>query len=397
MLQPDSSGDAPARGGSSRAALLSSFSIVLALGLFLSGVLVGAVGSVGAVRAADQRGAAHDTAQAAASPPAPVEVRDRPVPPDPNPTVRATVRRTATPAQPVHHAAKPARHARGRRWLPTGTGMWTYLWNRTAHGNAAQVVRRARWLGIDTLYVRTGTSATGFSGAPVLRRLLPRTRHTGVRVVAWDFPLLSHPREEARRLARAARYRAPGKGTPRIAAVAPDIETPAEGTHTSARAVIRYLRALRHDLPKGTAILATVPWPSEVRRGRYPYEAVATHADALIPMAYWYNRSPSAVTAFSVRWLRRFHKPVLPVGQGYDSRLDAPYLPHSNQRREVRAFLRTARHLHVRAVSLWVWQTAGPAQWDALRAYRRAFRLHWHHAAAATSRRDAATVHRRRH
>jgi hypothetical protein len=111
-----------------------------------------------------------------------------------------------------------------------------------------------------------------------------------------------------------------------------------------------------------------------MRRGRYPYGAVARHSDALIPMTYWYNRSPARVTAFSVRWLRHHHhRPVLPVGQGYDSRIDAPYLPRSNQRREVRAFLRTARHLHVRAISLWSWQTAGTAQWDALRHFRHAF------------------------
>ena len=59
-------------------------------------------------------------------------------------------------------------------------------------------------------------------------------------------------------------------------------------------------------------------------------------------------------------------------------KIDAPFLPHSHQRREVRAFLRTAHRLHVRAVSLWSWQTAGPAQWHALKSYRTSFRPHHH-------------------
>jgi hypothetical protein len=126
-------------------------------------------------------------------------------------------------------------------------------------------------------------------------------------------------------------------------------------------------------LPKGTSILATVPWPSEQRRGRFPYGTIAGYSTALMPMTYWYNRSPSAVTTYSVRWLSQFRRPVLPVGQGYDSKLDAPYLPHSNQKHEIGQFMRAARLSGVRAISLWSWQTAGRPQWRALAAYHGAF------------------------
>jgi hypothetical protein len=98
-----------------------------------------------------------------------------------------------------------------------------------------------------------------------------------------------------------------------------------------------------------------------------------------MPMAYWYNRDPTAVTQYSIRWLRRYHRPVLPVGQGFDSHIDAPYLPHSNQRREVTLFFRAALHNHVPALSLWSWQTAGAAQWHALWYYRNSWRPVVHH------------------
>src|SRR4051812_30918628 len=260
-------------------------------------------------------------------------------------------------------------------WLPTGVGMWIHEWPKTQHGNARQVINRSKAYGITTLYVRTGTKKGGFDGGPVLRRLLPATRGTNIKVVAWDFPTLENPTADARRLAAAARYRAPGRGTPRVAAVAPDIETGAEGTRSSQHRVQVYLQTLRRLLPH-TPILATVPWPSELRRGHFPYGTVAHYANAIMPMTYWYNRDPSAVTEYSIRWLRRYHRPVLPVGQGYDSKLDASYQPHSHQNHEITLFFRAALHNHAPAVSLWSWQTAGKAQWHALAHYNKSFRPH---------------------
>jgi hypothetical protein len=243
------------------------------------------------------------------------------------------------------------------------------------HGNARAVVNRARAYGITTLYVRTGTKKGGFDGGPILRALLPATRGTNIKVVAWDFPTLERPGADAHRLAAAARYRAPGRGTPQVAAIAPDIETGAEGARSSRHRVALYLHALRQLLPH-TPILATVPWPSELRRGHFPYGTVAHFSNALMPMAYWYNRNPTSVTAYSVRWLRRYHRPVLPVGQGFDSRVDAPYLPPSHQNHEMTMFFRAALHNHATGLSLWSWQTAGAAQWHALAHYRNSWRPH---------------------
>jgi hypothetical protein len=166
-------------------------------------------------------------------------------------------------------------------------------------------------------------------------------------------------------MARAATWQRPG--VPRVAAVAPDVETPAEGAHYDYRRVERYYSTLRQALPPHIAILATVPWPSEKRVGSYPYGTTAKHADAWIPMAYWYNRSPSVVTGTSMAYLSRFGKPVMPVGQGYDGRLDAPYLaPDPAPDRSVQAFIDKARGHGAQSVSLWSWQTTGDLQWGVL-------------------------------
>lgn len=258
------------------------------------------------------------------------------------------------------------------RWLPSGTGMWLHEWEKSEDGHALEVVAKARAAGLTHLYVQTGSSKKGWIGQTVLPQLMPAVQGTGLDVIAWDFPKLDDPEADARRLARAAWWQR--DGAPMVRAVAPDVETAAEGTRIGAERVRRYYSALRAALPARTAILATVPWPSERRVGRYPYAATAPYADALVPMAYWYNRSPSIVTRTSMDYLARFGKPVMPVGQGYDGRLDAPYLAEDPAPdRSVEAFSFAARSRGARSISLWSWQTTGPLQWQVLADASRHF------------------------
>ena len=279
-------------------------------------------------------------------------------PPAPKPPAAAPPRR---PAPKPAAVPPPPRE----RWLPTGTGMWLHEWHRSQGGDARDVVARSLRSGFTHLYVQTGSTRKGWIGDEVLTELLPATRGTGIAVIAWDFPKLIDPEADARRMARAVT--AGPKGGPRVMAVAPDIETAAEGTRINAPNVTRYYAELRRRLPAEVPILATVPWPSEKRTGSYPYAATAPWSDAFIPMAYWYNRSPAVVTATSMTWLARFGKPVMPVGQGYDGRLDAPYLkPDPTPYRSVDAFVDTARQHGARSISLWSWQTTGDRQWTAI-------------------------------
>ena len=250
--------------------------------------------------------------------------------------------------------------------------MWIYQWDATEGGNARAVVSRARAAHLSTLYVRTGSTYDGYTGGPVLDALLPATRGSGLQVVAWDFPELIHPYADALRLARAAVELRHVPGMPRVVAVAPDIETAAEGTVISGLRVRAYLSYLRHHIPRDVAILATVPWPSPDRAG-FPYGDVAAYADAFIPMDYWYDADPATVVAQSFLQLRRYRRPILPVGQGYDSRLDAPSLRPSHPAKELPAFFRIAHDYGARGVSLWSWQVAGGIQWRLLSGASRLF------------------------
>ena len=270
------------------------------------------------------------------------------------------------PAPPKPAAARQVAAApHVDRWLPTGTGMWLHDWSRSESGHALEVVARAKKVGLTHLYVQTGSTRKGWIGERTLSQLMPATKGTGIQVIAWDFPKLIDPEADARRMARAAWWHRPG--SPMISAVAPDVETAAEGTNLGGDRVERYYRELRKRLPARTAILATVPWPSEKRTGIYPYATTAKYSDAFVPMAYWYNRSPSVVTRTSMQWLAKFNLPVMPVGQGYDGRLDAPYLkPDPAPDKSVAAFIYNARAHGAQSLSLWSWQTTGPLQWGEL-------------------------------
>jgi hypothetical protein len=66
----------------------------------------------------------------------------------------------------------------------------------------------------------------------------------------------------------------------------------------------------------------------------------------------------------------------MPVGQGYDGKLDVPSLPHNNLRKQVPSFFATAHAMGAPAVSLWSWQSAPGASWAALSRARHWFPAH---------------------
>ena len=101
-----------------------------------------------------------------------------------------------------------------------------------------------------------------------MSELLPLTIGTELKVIAWDFPKLDDPEADAQRMARAALWQSPG--IPQVAAVAPDVETAAEGAKAAVERVTRDYTGWRRLLPPHIAVLATVPWPSEKRTSFCP-------------------------------------------------------------------------------------------------------------------------------
>jgi len=102
-------------------------------------------------------------------------------PPATHPAAKQHTSHRHSSSKHSHHKAAPA-----KRWTPTGTGMWTYVWTSTARGDAKAIIHKAQLAGLHTIYQRYDNGRTIYRRQ--LELLLNAARGTGVHVVAWDFP-----------------------------------------------------------------------------------------------------------------------------------------------------------------------------------------------------------------
>jgi hypothetical protein len=235
--------------------------------------------------------------------------------------------------------------------------MWLTLWPG-APLDVSSLIATARAAHLNQLWVRTGSTQNGFYGGATLRALLPAAHAAGIDVIAWDFPQLSNPAADAARAVAALRAGADG--------FAADIESPAEGTHLTARRVAYYLslvRAAAGDRP----VVAVVPQPNSYWLSVYPYSSEAPFVDAFAPMVYWSCTEPGAAVAAAIAALGRM-RPVTPIGQDYNMASEGGRhgLPSG---RAIWRFLDVAHRSGAIGASLYDLESGGPRQLDALAEY----------------------------
>ncbi|HEX2039280.1 MAG TPA: peptidoglycan-binding domain-containing protein [Acidimicrobiales bacterium] len=245
--------------------------------------------------------------------------------------------------------------------IPIGKGMWLHHFSRSAGGDPQRLVADATARGLTHVYLRLGSSTRGFYAQSDLERLLPVAHAAGLKVVGWDFPTLHSPAVDAARAAAQITYTTV-QGH-RIDAFSADIETPAEGTHLTVEGVRQYGQLLRQAAGPGYPLIATVPRPSNKRW--FPYAETVAAFDAVAPMVYWANRDPVRDVRQAVADLAPYGKPVLPVGQAYDGRIDG-WGTGSPSKEALAAFAQAASEAGAVGVSFWSWQTAEPHHWAAI-------------------------------
>lgn len=245
--------------------------------------------------------------------------------------------------------------------IPLGKGMWLNRFERSAGGDPQALVARAQQLGLTHLYVRVGSSWKGFYAQDVLERLLPVAHAAGIKVVGWDFPNLRDINADVQR-GRAAIWYTTATGH-RMDAFSADIETQSEGTNLTAGGALEYGAALRAQAGPGYPLIATVPRPSPKRW--FPFAEATASFDAIAPMVYWGKRDPVQDVRGAIADLRRFGKPVLPVGQAYDSAIDG-WAGGSPSKQALANFTQAAFDDGALGVSFWVWETASSEHWAAI-------------------------------
>ena len=249
----------------------------------------------------------------------------------------------------------------------SGKGMWIWDWSQTGGGDAAAIVARAVGSGLHQVWVRVADSQQGFYGASVLNALVPVAHARGLSVIAWGFPYLYDPVGDAKWTAQVLGWRGPGGQ--RIDGFSADIEEPTEGVALSAQRAAVYLETVRRGAGN-RLIVATVypPLDHYWRAGGYPYAAIAPYVDAFAPMIYWECTDPGTDAAADVARLATL-RPVDIIGQAYNMAAEHGRAA-SPSAAEITEFLEAGRKAGAIGASFWVWQTATPEEWAALRAYR---------------------------
>jgi hypothetical protein len=249
--------------------------------------------------------------------------------------------------------------------LPRGKGMWLHYLRQAAGNDPVQLVAKAQETGLTHVYLRLGSSKDGFYGQADLNRLLPVAHAAGLAVVGWDFPYLFDAHADAQRAADEISYTTPDGH--RIDAFSADIETRHEGVNITVPIADTNSRRLRELVGPTYPLIATIPRP-RYNRG-YPFAEIAAQFDALAPMVYWLSRDPVAEVEQAVTDLAGLGKPVMPVGQAYDPAQDGGP-PGAPSKEHLVRFIQAAQNRGVTTYSFWVWHTATPDHWAAIREAR---------------------------
>jgi len=272
--------------------------------------------------------------------------------------VKATPTRALPAPAPTAPAPAPAPAAAAPKVLPIGKGMWLHQLSM-AGNDAVAVVNQAKAAGLTHVYLRLGSSKSGFYDQDELNRLLPVAHAAGIKVIGWDFPYLFNATEDAQRAKAEADYVTPTGD--QIDGFAADVETDREGVNINAQTATSYSTTLRQLVGPGYPLIAVVPrfWHG------YPYGQLAGPFDAVAPMVYWMNSDPAAALAQSMDGLAALHKPFIPVGQAYNGAIDhgPPGAPSADA---LNRFMQAAADRGSVGVSFWVWQLATPEEWGAI-------------------------------
>lgn len=276
-----------------------------------------------------------------------------------------TVPSTAPVAETTTSAAIPVTpsppNIRGA--VPTGKGMWIYQPQAAEGGNARAIISKALAVGLTHIYVRTGSSVSGFQGADFLNQILPMAHSHGIKVYGWDFPYFDDVTSDVVRSLQAIRY-----GTPdghRIDGFASDIELRSMGVNITPFTAAAYGASLRHEVGPNYPLIAVVPRPSPALVN-YPYEAIVKDFDAIAPMIYWMQTDPLHAVNLAFDRLGNLGKPIIPIGQAYDGfKEGGPAGVPSPEM--IQRFMEASAARGATGVSFWSWQHANDPAWSMIR------------------------------
>jgi hypothetical protein len=246
-----------------------------------------------------------------------------------------------------------------------GKGMWIWQFGKIAHGDPNRIVQSALAHGLTHIYVRSGSSNVGLKGWSDVAKILPVAHAHGLKVIAWDFPYLRDPPTDVRRARWVMSQTV--KGGHSVDGFAADVETRSEGTVLTRGRALYYARHLR-DASRGKFLVLVPPRPNPYTVTFYPYAVLMPSFDAVAPMVYWGAHSPDGTARWAVDYLRRFGKPVAPIGQSFDMGPEGGP-KGAPQGSAVTRFMDAAQSTGAVGVSFWSWQHTPARLWKTIHTY----------------------------
>ena len=227
-----------------------------------------------------------------------------------------------------------------------GNGMWIWQIPRSNGGSIDSIARQAKAAGVGTLFIKSADS-TG-TWRQFTRAMIDAFHARGLKVCGWHYVYGRYPMAEA-----AASAYAKTQGADCFVI---DAEAEYEGRYVAASIYTRELRRLvGAAYPVGLA-----PFPYVDYHPGFPYSVFLGPGAAQynLPQMYWkaIGTTVSAVFAHTYRQSAIYNRPILPLGQTYQSPTAA----------ELNRFRALSRANGAAGLSWWDWQETTTAGWKAL-------------------------------
>jgi hypothetical protein len=188
--------------------------------------------------------------------------------------------------------------------LADGAGIWVNLWH-WPDGDLDSYCSKLRANGIRNIFLQTSRSNTEAVPRPEkLGPIIEACHRHNIRVIAWSFSELDHPKVDAQKLIAAANFRSTLGH--RLDGIAGNMEK-----NLAQERVEEYSVLLREKLGHNYPMIAVVysPLNRAPAVAHIPWKTLAQHWDVIAPMTYWGGRyqklDPYTYTQLTVQTVRK--------------------------------------------------------------------------------------------
>jgi len=250
------------------------------------------------------------------------------------------------------------------RAVAATAGKGQYLYRMENIGTPAQVVEKAKAVGLKHLIIRASNPVDGFYVRPILEDLLPLAHANGISVVAYDGPALEDIPSDVARAKEVIEFQTTTGH--RVDALGSDIERTRAPNLDRPRAA-EYAKQLRAAVGPEYPLIAIVMNPN-YHESWYPFAELATGFNVMSPMDYWtgVTQDGGAFVARSVELLQKYGLPVSVIGQAYPIEVKGSY-PTPDA---VDAAMSAAKDGGAVGISWWSWEDTTDWHWDRIAAFQ---------------------------